>query len=107
MTKLEADQLVRHQVHGEGFVVADLGPTVLARFGTAIHQVERESISLQRSLETALLAGQMDDSRAVLCRAQALAIASVNDKQEKSEGRWPFLHTCNQRSQDIVLVFLL
>lgn len=80
MTKLEADQLVRHQIHGEGFVVADLGPTVLARFGTAIHQVERESISLQRSLETALLAGQMDDSRAALCRAQALAIASVNDQ---------------------------
>lgn len=80
MTKLEADQLVRHHVHGEGFVVADLGPTVLARFGTAIHQVERESISLQRSLETALLGSQMDDSRAVLCRAQALAIASVNDQ---------------------------
>lgn len=80
MTKLEADQLVRHHIHGEGFVVADLGPTVLARFGTAIHQVERESISLQRSLETALLGGQMDDSRAVLCRAQALAIASVNDQ---------------------------
>lgn len=80
MTKLEADQLVRHKIHGEGFVVADLGPTVLARFGAAIHQVERESISLQRSLETALLAGQMDDSRAALCRAQALAIASVNDQ---------------------------
>lgn len=80
MTKLEADQLVRHPIHGEGFVVADLGPTILARFGTAIHQVERESISLQRSLETALQAGQMDDSRAVLCRAQALAIASVNDQ---------------------------
>lgn len=80
MTKLEPDQLVLHQVHGEGFVVADLGPTVLARFGTAIHQVERESISLQRSLETALQAGQMDDSRTVLCRAQALAIASVNDQ---------------------------
>lgn len=80
MTKLEPDQLVRHQTHGEGFVVADLGPTVLARFGTAIHQVERESITLQRSLETALEAGQMDDSRAVLCRAQALAITSVNDQ---------------------------
>jgi ERCC4-related helicase len=80
MTKLEPDQLVRHQTHGEGFVVADLGPTVLARFGTSIHQVERESISLQRSLETALNAGQMDDSRAVLCRAQALAITSVNDQ---------------------------
>ena len=80
MTKLEPDQLVRHQTHGEGFVVADLGPTVLARFGTAIHQVERESISLQRSLETALNAGLMDDSRAVLCRAQALAITSVNDQ---------------------------
>lgn len=80
MTKLEPDQLVRHQIHGEGFVVADLGPTVVARFGTAIHQVERESISLQRSLETGLQAGQMDDSRAVLCRAQALAITSVNDQ---------------------------
>ena len=80
MTKLEPDQLVRHQIHGEGFVVADLGPTILARFGTAIHQVERESISLQRSLETALSMGQIDDCRAVLCRAQALAIASVNDQ---------------------------
>ncbi len=80
MTKFEPDQLVRHKIHGEGFVVADLGPTVLARFGTAIHQVERDGISIQRSLDTALLAVQMDDSRAVLCRAQALAIASVNDQ---------------------------
>ncbi len=80
MTKFEPDQLVRHKIHGEGFVVADLGPTVLARFGTTIHQVERDGISIQRSLETALLAVQMDDSRAVLCRAQALAIASVNDQ---------------------------
>ncbi|MBA8836653.1 DEAD/DEAH box helicase [Rhizobium leguminosarum] len=78
--KLEPDQLVRHEMHGEGFVVTDLGPTVVVRFDTAIQQVERASLSLQRSLNSALRAGQMDDSLAVLCRAQALAISSVNDQ---------------------------
>ncbi|MDR7225231.1 SNF2-related protein [Aminobacter aminovorans] len=78
--KLEPDQLVRHEMHGEGFVVTDLGPTVVVRFDTTIQQVERASLSLQRSLDNALRAGQMDDSLAVLCRAQALAISSVNDQ---------------------------
>ncbi len=78
--KLESDQLVRHEMHGEGFVVADLGPTVVVRFDTAVHQVERASLSLQRSLDSALQAGPLDDGLAVLCRAQALAISSVNDQ---------------------------
>lgn len=78
--KLEPDQLVRHEMHGVGFVVTDLGPTVVVRFDTAIQQVERASLSLQRSFDSALQAGQMDDSLAVLCRAQALAISSVNDQ---------------------------
>ena len=74
------DQPVRHQQHGEGRVVADLGVTVVVRFGAAIEQVEAAELSRVRSLRDALEEGQLDDPLAALARAQALAIQSVNDQ---------------------------
>jgi superfamily II DNA or RNA helicase len=74
------DQPVRHRQHGEGRVVADLGVTVVVRFGAVIEQVEAAELSRVRSLPDALEEGRLDDPLAVLARAQALAIQSVNDQ---------------------------
>jgi superfamily II DNA or RNA helicase len=75
-----ADQHVRHPQHGEGRVVADLGVTVIVRFGVAIEQVEAAELSRVRSLADALEDGRLDDALGALTRAQALAIHSVNDQ---------------------------
>ncbi|MCW2283151.1 superfamily II DNA or RNA helicase [Rhodoblastus acidophilus] len=80
MTKFTADQCVRHPQHGEGRVVADLGATVVVRFGMAIEQVEAAELSRVRSLMDALANGRFDEALATLTRAQALAIRSVNDQ---------------------------
>ena len=80
MTLFFPDQTVRHGVHGEGRVVADLGTTVVVRFGAELHQVEVSALTRLKSLEDALRTGHLDDPLAVLVRAQALAISSVNDQ---------------------------
>ena len=80
MTLFIPDQTVRHGVHGEGRVVADLGTTVVVRFGAELHQVEVSALTRLKSLEDALRTGHLDDPLAVLVRAQALAIRSVNDQ---------------------------
>lgn len=76
----KVDQRVRHPRHGEGRVVADLGATVVVRFGVAIEQVEAAELVRVRSLTDALEDGRLDDALAALTRAQALAIHSVNDQ---------------------------
>lgn len=78
MPTFKVDQHVRHPQHGEGRVVADLGVTVIVRFGVAIEQVETAELSRVRSLADALEDGRLDDALAALTRAQALAILSVN-----------------------------
>jgi superfamily II DNA or RNA helicase len=80
MTNFEIDQLVLHNVHGEGRVVSDLGDTVVVRFGEVIQQVESATLHLLRSLENALKEGQLDDSCSTLARGQALTIQSINDQ---------------------------
>ena len=80
MTVFHPDQTVRHAVHGEGRVVADLGATVVVRFGVNLHQVEASALTRLRSVEDALRTGHLDDPLAVLVRAQSLAIRSVNDQ---------------------------
>ncbi|MCW2275299.1 helicase SNF2 [Rhodoblastus acidophilus] len=80
MPTFTADQPVRHPQHGEGRVIADLGVTVVVRFGVAIEQVEATELSRVRSINDALADGQFDDALASLSRAQALAIRSVNDQ---------------------------
>ncbi len=80
MIVLSPDRSVRHPRHGEGRVVHDLGDTVIVRFGAALEQVERGELEAVRSLADALNEGVVDDPRAVLARAQALLIRSINDQ---------------------------
>lgn len=80
MTDLHTDRPVRHPRHGEGRVVADLGATVVVRFGADIEQVERDELVVVRSLAEAVAEGVPDDPLEVLTRAQALLIRSVNDQ---------------------------
>lgn len=80
MIALAPDRPVRHGRHGEGRVVADLGGTVVVRFGSALEQVERGELEVVRSLADAAAEGALDDPLAVLTRAQALLIRSINDQ---------------------------
>ncbi|MBW7928916.1 MAG: DEAD/DEAH box helicase, partial [Fimbriimonadaceae bacterium] len=80
MTALAPDCPVRHPRHGDGRVVHDLGDTIIVRFGAALEQVERGEVEVVRSLADALTEGKLDDPLAVLSRAQALLIRSINDQ---------------------------
>ncbi|MEG8026394.1 SNF2-related protein [Sphingomonas aurantiaca] len=71
---------VQHGTHGVGRVMADLGETVLARFGERIESVLRIDLRIETSLEAAIEDGSAGDSRDALLRGQALAIQSVNDQ---------------------------
>ena len=72
-TRLKPDTPVEHREHGLGRVVADLGATTIVRFGTMLHNVLRDELSVTRSLDAAVASGDVDDSQEVLLRA---AIAS-------------------------------
>ena len=81
MNAFRQDQAVRHSRHGDGRVVADLGGTIVVRFGAdIIHQVEARELRRLRSLPDSLITGALDDPLSVLSRAQALLIQSVNDQ---------------------------
>ena len=77
---LEPGAPVEHPRHGKGRVVADMGPTVVIRFDGSLEQVPSDEITVLPSLHSALLAGAFDDPTDAVVRAQALAIASVNDQ---------------------------
>ena len=84
MTKLprrrEAGTPVSHPRHGSGRVVADMDTTVIVRFDGALEQVPADEITTTPSLHSALRDGTLDDPIEAVLRAQALAIASVNDQ---------------------------
>lgn len=80
MSSLRPDQAVRHSVHGEGRVVADLGATIVARFGAQLHQVEARDLIPVRSLSDTLASGRLDNSLGLLARAQAHLVGSVNEQ---------------------------
>lgn len=80
MTAFTPDRPVRHSRHGEGRVVADLGSTVVVRFGAALEQVDRQELEVIRAFLDALADGALDDPLAVVSRAQALLVRSVNDQ---------------------------
>ena len=71
---------VTHPRHGTGRVVADMGATVVVRFGGDLDQVPAGELIAAPSLRSALRDGTLDDPVDALVRAQALAIASVNDQ---------------------------
>ena len=78
--RLESGAPVTHQRHGRGRVVADMGETVVVRFDGILEQVPAGEVVETPSLYTALADGRFDDPTDVVVRAQALAIASVNDQ---------------------------
>ena len=71
---------VHHVSHGAGRVVADLGQTVIVRFGERIESALRGALVAETSLASAVADGTVHDGRDALVRAQALAIRSVNDQ---------------------------
>ncbi|MGP0007644.1 MAG: hypothetical protein ACLPIG_02855 [Methylocella sp.] len=54
MTAFQKDQAVRHRLHGEDRVVANLGETVVVRFGADLQQVEATELERVRSLGDSL-----------------------------------------------------
>ena len=80
MTGFTPDQAVYHSRHGDGRVVADLGATVVVRFGAVVQQVEPHELTRVRALIDALASRELDDPLQVLARAQALTIRSTNDQ---------------------------
>lgn len=77
---LEPKHPVEHRQHGRGRVVADLGATVVVRFGNELHQLPTEKLDVLPSLDRSLRQGRCSDPTEVLLRAQGLAISSVNDQ---------------------------
>lgn len=77
---LDPNDPVEHRQHGRGRVVADLGATVVVRFGNELHQLSAEKLNVLPSLARSLRRGRCADPTEVLLRAQGLAISSVNDQ---------------------------
>ena len=77
---LEVGTPVKHPRHGSGRVVVDMGDTVVVRFGGAIEQVLADELTAAMSLYAAVRGGVFGDPVDASVRAQALAIASVNDQ---------------------------
>ena len=77
---LASGRPVSHPRHGNGRVVADVGSTVVVRFNGGLEQVLSDEITVVPSLYSALRDGVFDRPTDAIVRAQALAIASVNDQ---------------------------
>src|SRR5262245_65937034 len=78
--RLEAGTPVRHPRHGTGRVVVDMGDTAIVRFSGTVEQILATEIAETASLHSALKKRVLDDAGDAIVRAQALAIASVNDQ---------------------------
>ena len=77
---MEKGTPVHHPRHGTGRVVASLGDTIIVRFSGAVQQVLADEITETASLYAALRDGALSGPLDAIIRAQALAIASVNDQ---------------------------
>lgn len=76
-----AGAVVRHDRHGPGRVVSDLGDTVVVRFdGSRLEQVAAVDLKPASSLHEDLRDGRLGVEADALARARALAITSVNDQ---------------------------
>ena len=78
--RLQPGASIRHSRHGNGRMVADMGATVVARFDGGLEQIPAEEIVLAPSLDRSLRDRKLDAPIDAVVRAQALAIASVNDQ---------------------------
>lgn len=77
-TTLRRGQRVRVQGYGMGEVQADLGLTVIVRFGSTIHECQRTDIELIQGLAEAIRSGRSHPALDVVVRIQAEAITSIN-----------------------------
>lgn len=75
---LERGQKVRVDAYGMGEVQADLGPTVIVRFGNNIQECQKLDITLIVGLADALRLGHSHPPLDVVLRMQAEAVCSIN-----------------------------
>src|SRR3954447_2531773 len=78
--RLEAGNPIIHPRHGSGRVIVDMGATVIVRFGGTVEQGVATEITVIPSLYSTLREGILSDPTDAIVRAQALAVASVNDQ---------------------------
>ena len=77
----QAGLTVRHKHHGIGRVIADIGDTVVVRFGgQRLEQVPSEELKPTSSLHGDLQDGRTGAEADAVTRARALAITSVNSQ---------------------------
>lgn len=76
--QLNRGQRVRVAVHGLGEVQADLGETVIVRFGTEIHECVRSSVQVIQDARQAFASGTAHSPLEVVSRVQAECINSIN-----------------------------
>ena len=74
----ERGQKVRIVEHGIGEVQADLGPTVIVRFGNSIHECRKSDVVRIESVTDALQARRSQAPLEVVLRIQAECIGSIN-----------------------------
>jgi len=74
------DSNVRHQKHGSGVVLADLGDSVLVRFETEIQSCLPSDLEAVASVRDRIRAGKCDSLSRLIPRLQAMCIKSVNDQ---------------------------
>ena len=77
-TPLTRGQRVRVTGHGLGAVQADLGETVIVRFGTEIHECVRSSVQVIQDARQAFASGTAHSPLEVVTRVQAECISSIN-----------------------------
>src|SRR5689334_3164122 len=77
--KLEPGKRVQSDQFGQGNVEYDKGSTVIVRFDHGIEECERNSLNVIRSVADSIVTGDWDPPLAVVTKALASAIVSVND----------------------------
>lgn len=76
---LAAGQRVRSEQFGIGAIELDKGATTIVRFDHGIEECERQSLTLIRSIADSVNGTEWDPPLAVITKALASAILSVND----------------------------
>lgn len=77
--EFKSGQNVRSEIHGLGRVEADLGQTVIIRFGVTIHECLKTELTLVYTPIEAFDNGKWHSPLEVVLRSQAEAICSINN----------------------------
>src|SRR6266478_8372898 len=78
-THFSREDRVEHRRFGNGRIILDEGVTVIVRFDHGIESCERSALNRTSGLEESLRSDTWHAPLAVVTKAQALAIESVND----------------------------